>query len=236
MALSTVTLEEIDHATNRVIRTAARLTDADIGAPSLLPGWTRGHVLAHIARHADSTVNLLTWARTGVETPQYASPQARDAEIERGSARPVRAQVADLEQSAERLRTAITAMPAAAWQAVVRNRAGRWLPARDLLWARLREVEVHHVDLDAGYAPARWPAAFVTGLLAEVVTDFSRRDDIAAIRLRTPDQEMVVGVGEPRVTVAGASYALAAWLIGRSDGADLTVDPAGRVPRLPAWR
>jgi maleylpyruvate isomerase len=27
--------------------------EADVRAPSLLPGWTRGHVLSHIARNAD---------------------------------------------------------------------------------------------------------------------------------------------------------------------------------------
>ena len=45
----------------------------------LLPGWTVGHVLTHVARNADAYTNLLTWARTGVETPAYASPEAREA-------------------------------------------------------------------------------------------------------------------------------------------------------------
>ncbi len=33
--------------------------------PSLLPGWTRGHVLTHIARNADSFVRVLEAARSG---------------------------------------------------------------------------------------------------------------------------------------------------------------------------
>jgi len=45
--------------------------------PSALPGWTRGHLLTHLARNADALVNLLTWARTGIPTPMYASPDQR---------------------------------------------------------------------------------------------------------------------------------------------------------------
>ena len=80
-----VLLPEIDRATARLLATARKLDDADLAAPSRLPGWTRGHVLAHLARNADGCVNLLTWARTGIETPQYASDERRDADIETGA-------------------------------------------------------------------------------------------------------------------------------------------------------
>ncbi|MDP9427768.1 MAG: maleylpyruvate isomerase N-terminal domain-containing protein, partial [Actinomycetota bacterium] len=58
-----------------------RLTDEELDRPSLLPGWGRRHVLAHVARNADALLNLLTWARTGAETPMYPSAEARDAGI-----------------------------------------------------------------------------------------------------------------------------------------------------------
>ena len=60
------------------MRTVAALTDSQARAPSLLPGWTRGHVVTHLARNADALRNLLTWARTGIPTPMYPSRQARD--------------------------------------------------------------------------------------------------------------------------------------------------------------
>jgi maleylpyruvate isomerase len=60
-------------ATQRLQDTVAGLTDQQAREPSLLPGWSRGHVLTHLARNADSLRNLLIWARTGVETPQYAN-------------------------------------------------------------------------------------------------------------------------------------------------------------------
>ena len=50
-----------------VERAAAELDPGQVAGPSRLPGWSRGHVLSHLARNADALVNLLTWARTGIE-------------------------------------------------------------------------------------------------------------------------------------------------------------------------
>src|SRR6266511_2471447 len=64
-----VLMTDVDQATEALLRTAEALDDGAVAAPSLLPGWTRGHVLTHLARQADAITNLLTWARTGVDTP-----------------------------------------------------------------------------------------------------------------------------------------------------------------------
>lgn len=229
-------IAQVTLATDRLVATCRSLSDADLKAPSLLPGWSRGHVLAHVARNADGLVNLLTWARTGVETPQYASQQARDADIEAGTSRPVAEQITDLVTSARRFRQAATSLPEAAWNAAVRGRGGQKLTARDLPWMRLREVEIHHVDLDAGYTPRQWPAGFLERLLPEVAGDFARRTDVPPVRLRSAGVDMVLGVGDPELTVTGEAHAVLGWLLGRSDGAGLTVAPPGPVPPLPAWR
>ncbi len=65
---------------------AHRATDASLTTPSHLPGWSRAHVIAHVARNAHALVNLLTWARTGVETPMYADDHQRTNEIEANAA------------------------------------------------------------------------------------------------------------------------------------------------------
>ena len=80
-------MARIGEATDRLLASAAALTDASAGEPSLLPGWTRGHVLTHVARNGDGLGNLLRWARTGTETPMYASREARRADIEAGAGR-----------------------------------------------------------------------------------------------------------------------------------------------------
>ena len=68
--------------------TVGAIPDAALDQPSRLPGWTRQTLLAHVTRNADALVNLLAWASTGVPTPMYASPTARDAEIRQTAALP----------------------------------------------------------------------------------------------------------------------------------------------------
>ncbi|MEK2478805.1 maleylpyruvate isomerase N-terminal domain-containing protein [Streptomyces noursei] len=98
----TEALGPITASTDRFLQTVRALTDADIAGATLVPPWTRGHVITHVARATDSLCRLLTWARTGVETPQYASMDARAAEIEAGARRPVRELAADVVATAER--------------------------------------------------------------------------------------------------------------------------------------
>src|SRR3954454_12113758 len=161
-----VLMTDVDRATERLLRTAESLEQGTIAQPSMLPGWTVGHVLTHVARNADAYTNLLTWARTGVETPAYATPTARAEGIEAGFGRPLAEQIADLREAHERFADAAAAMPAEAW-AVHLPPTGA--SAAAVPWARLREVEVHHVDLGRGYTPENWSDAFALRLLREIV-------------------------------------------------------------------
>src|SRR5487761_801865 len=45
--------DQVDVATQRLLDDARTLSEADLRAASLLPGWTRAHVLAHVAAFAD---------------------------------------------------------------------------------------------------------------------------------------------------------------------------------------
>src|SRR5690242_6281236 len=83
-------LASVRDATDRLLTAAAALDNAAVTQPSRLPGWTRGHVLAHLARNADALVNVLEGR------PMYVSGQARDAEIERDAPRPLDAQLMDV--------------------------------------------------------------------------------------------------------------------------------------------
>ncbi|MEH1099802.1 maleylpyruvate isomerase family mycothiol-dependent enzyme [Micromonospora sp. CPCC 205561] len=227
---------EVEAATDRLLRTAATFDGAGLAAASLLPGWTRGHVLTHLARNADGLVNLLTAARTGEPIPMYASAAARDADIEAGAARPPAAQLDDLRRCADRFTEAVAAMPVQAWAATVQTRRGPW-PAAMLVWGRLREIEVHHVDLDAGYRPSDWSEAFGHRLLHEVVDGLAHRADVPPMVLRFDGSRHELVLGDPTAapTIAGAAPELAAWLIGREPGAVLTVTPDGPLPQPPEW-
>jgi maleylpyruvate isomerase len=228
-------MTEVQRATARLLATARTLDGAGRAAPSLCPGWTRGHVLAHVARNADGCTNLLTWARTGVETPQYASADARESDIKADAPRPLDEQLDDLAASAQRFAEAASTMPAAAWFVTIRWMSGATAPAAQVPWSRLREVEVHHVDLDAGYGPADWSESFTQRLIHEA----SRTLSGLSVRLEPDGANHPVDVGEvddatPRVS--GPAHVLAAWLIGRGDGAGITVIPDGPLPAVPSWK
>ncbi|MCW3841742.1 maleylpyruvate isomerase family mycothiol-dependent enzyme [Micromonospora yasonensis] len=228
---------EVEDATARLLRTVAAFGAADVAAPSRLPRWSRGHVLTHLARNADGFVNLLTAARTGEPIPMYAGPQARAADIEAGAARSPADLFDDLLRSADRFTAAVAAMPTEAWTATVATPRGPRLAAL-LVWGRLREVEVHHVDLAAGYQPADWPEAFSHRLLHEVAADLSDRSPAPAMMLRfagSGRHELGIGDVTGAPTISGSAPELAAWLIGRSAGEVLTVTPDGPLPTPPEW-
>src|ERR1700728_991100 len=80
-------LRDLRSATDRLLADIEGLPDRAAREPSLLPGWTRGHVLTHLARNAEGGTRLLIWARTGTPSYEYESLEARAAAIEAGSGR-----------------------------------------------------------------------------------------------------------------------------------------------------
>ncbi len=50
----------VESATDTLLATVSRLTDADLDHPSLCEGWTRGHVVAHLARNAEAIAGWWT--------------------------------------------------------------------------------------------------------------------------------------------------------------------------------
>jgi maleylpyruvate isomerase len=235
-------LASIAEATGRLLSTVGTLTDSRMREPSLLPGWTRGHVLAHVARNADGLANLLRWAQTGVQTPMYASAEARAAGIEAGAGRPAAELADDVRATADAFAAAAAGLPDAAWAAEVRALAGPPFPARGAFQRRLSEVEIHHVDLAAGYRPGDWPAGFVTDTLARVAGSFAGREDTPAclVSAAGTGPEFRIGRDAPVTAptrVQGPADTLLAWLIGRDGGSGLQVSGADpTLPVLPAWR
>jgi maleylpyruvate isomerase len=234
-------LAMVTASTARLLEAAHGLTDEQARAASRLPGWTRGHVLTHLARNADGLANLLTWARTGVVTPMYGSQQERDDDIEAGEGRTAAELTADLAASAAAFAAAGADIPGPAWATEVRGIRGDSHPAWYTLWRRLQEVEIHHVDLGLDYGPADWPAEFAATSLRGISGQFNRPGCPAA-RLLAADSGAQYAIGpepaagqRPGPAVTGPTRQLLAWLIGRSQGEELTAQPAGPLPDVPAW-
>jgi maleylpyruvate isomerase len=195
------------------------LDDAALDEPCALPGWSRRHLLAHVASNAEAIGRLLTWARTGVETPMYASPEQRAADIETGATRPdLRAWVAE---SAGDLARAMAGTPAAAWDAWVVTAQGRTVRARETPWLRARETCVHAVDLDAGVTFDDLPPDFLAALINDVATWRSTRPGLAVVLVTPRTHHEITGEGRPRRVELPLATA-AAWL-------------TGRLPDLPRW-
>jgi len=154
-----VTLAGIDAAAQALQATADELTAEQASAPSLLPGWSRGHVLTHVARNADALANLLHTARTGEPRAAYASAEARAAAIDAGAARRPADLAADLASSAAAWRAEAAALPESSRFTVVAV-LGDAFPAAQVFTRRLHEIVLHHTDLGTGFGPADWPAAY----------------------------------------------------------------------------
>ncbi|WP_020575310.1 maleylpyruvate isomerase family mycothiol-dependent enzyme [Actinopolymorpha alba] len=225
----------IQAATSQLMETAESLNEREVQAPSLLPGWTRAHVLTHVARNADGGRRLLVWARTGVETSEYPSMQARAAEIEAGAVRSLAELVADVRDSADKFAEEYARMSPQAWQSTVRWTGGHLGPALQGAEGRLFEVLIHHVDLDAGYRPTDWPHAFTTQALADISAYMSTRADAPAVRLHAEDTQASysIGDGQAGIPIHGTQAALLAWLLGRSAGDDLVAPTKCSIPKMP---
>lgn len=158
------------------------LTEDQARGPSLLPDWTVGHVLTHIARNADSVVRRLEGAVRGSIVDQYPGGYAgRAAEIEAGAGRTVLELLDDVTESATRLEAVCLSIPEAAWERPVRGVTGVERPARTMMLSRWREVEVHHADLGLGYGPADWPEGLIARWLPSELERLPQRTDPSAL-------------------------------------------------------
>lgn len=137
--------------------------------PSVLPGWSRKHLLAHIAANATALGHLVRWAATGEPTPMYSSSGERAAGIENGSRLPSGELTAWLRRSADELEGAMTRLSDEQWLAPVVTAQGRTVPALEVPWLRAREVGVHAVDLAMGVSFADLPAGFLDALCDDVI-------------------------------------------------------------------
>jgi maleylpyruvate isomerase len=212
------------------------LDDVAVHGPSRLTGWTRGHVVSHLARNADGLVNLLHWARTGIESPMYPSPADREADIEEGAHRLVQVQQEDLRAADERFFMATEVMSEMDWEAGVTDRHGDPLAVSLVPWMRLTEVLVHHVDLNVGLDFDR--VVELAGEQAELLVDYvvTRYDDqpgIPSLRLvvdlPSGDERIwLLGDGARRTEIRRPAAPALAWLTGRER-------QAAGLPALPAW-
>ncbi|MBA8826022.1 maleylpyruvate isomerase [Saccharopolyspora lacisalsi] len=233
----TALLSAIENATSWLLETVHGLDEKEIRRHSLLPGWTRAHVVSHLARNADGCVNLLTWARTGVEHPMYASKEDRDADIQEGSVRSRWLLYEDLRAACARFAQSARKLPGAAWTAEIVGAPGKPIAAHEILRARLLEVWVHLVDLECGIGFDAIPLSDVELLLDDTIRQLAGRPDVPATTIVTDfsdGRRRTWSIGNPQAEhrqVRGDPDMLLGWLLGRYSNEALS----GDIPRVPTW-
>jgi maleylpyruvate isomerase len=207
-------LRRVADAQARFEAAISSLDDARAASPCLLPGWTIGHLLTHVARNADSHIRRIEGARRGAVVEQYVGGfEGRARDIEQGAARSASDLIADVRDTAQRLAGAWPVGPDAAWSMVSADVSGRERRLHDLPGRRWQELEVHLVDLGTGPTIADWPDDFVHDRLPEL------RDSLA--------ERLAQGAEPPSPGSLNETEELA-WLYGRLTRPDL--------PELAPWR
>ncbi|OWA04311.1 mycothiol maleylpyruvate isomerase [Streptomyces sp. CS113] len=219
-------LASVRAATDRLLTAVGKLDNASVTESSRLPGWSRGHVLAHLARNADALVNVLEGR------PMYVSGEARDADIERDAPRPLDAQLTDVRESAARFQE-VSAVPAD-WSRTVELRNGITDSASRVPFRRWAEVELHHVDLCIGYELEDLPAEFTERETDFLAARFAGHPEVPPTLLTDGTRAWRTGreADAAEVTVTGPPADLLGWLAGRRAGSALTVE-GGALPVLP---
>jgi maleylpyruvate isomerase len=224
-AVEVVGLVRMAHT--RVAGLVDGLTDAQARAASVLPGWSRGHVITHLAELARAFVRQVDIALDGRTAEVYEGGRpARDAAIEAKAGRPAAELRADLLAANTELENAWQGLTDADWARPIRYRDGVLLGTA---YARWRETEIHAADLDLGYRSADWSDELV-GYLVDFLA--ARVQDGVALTITAGRVRRTIGSGAP-VAVQGELTDVVAWLAGRTPIGELAT--TAPLPELGRW-
>jgi maleylpyruvate isomerase len=205
-------LAELHKAADVVASTAAKFTDEDVKAPSALPGWTKGHVLAHLEGISNAMARQLEYAARGETIELYDGGQdGRNKAIEMAAGHSADAHREDLNAGLGRVLKAFDSLECdSGWQAPIAYRAGVVLDGGLALW---RELVIHTADLNAGYGPETWSRPFCEHLFDFLAARVAPGDRLVVQPLALPP--VILGDGARSTVISGMITDIAAWLAGR---------------------
>ncbi len=207
---------------------AADLSDAELDGPSLLEGWSRRQLIAHLGYNAAGVCRLLKGAAAGVVTGMYASAEQRAADIAESVGLDANAVYSLFDTEAQRLETAWRTLPTEAWSLMVKTPQGTPVPASETLWMRSREVWIHAVDLDTGATFDMIPSVVQETLFDEVIVNWRASGKTVGV---DGDSTAVITMSVDDMSAQGTMPALLSWMTGRGSAG---ISPAGVAP-APAW-
>lgn len=228
-------LDALRLSDQRAIRTVDSLTDEQWREPSVLPDWSRAHVVAHLALNAEGFARALDAIQDNDTLAIYDSNDARNAAIEKlATADP--SQIRDRYFAATtRLRHTFGALTEDQWRQSVHRvpEAPAW-SVEALPSFRRREVEVHHADLGTTHTALDWPSDFTASLLDLLTRNHAESELTPVFAIKATDLDRTWPVGGYSPVVSGPAGALAWWLMGRDGNTDLTSEQ-GPLPAVGPW-
>ncbi|MHA7860807.1 maleylpyruvate isomerase family mycothiol-dependent enzyme [Tessaracoccus sp. Y36] len=198
--------------TSLLLGTTIGFTDEDWASPTKLSGWSRSHVAAHLVEGARAMVRVIGELQDGVQSEMYGSRGEDHQAIELGAISGGLALQIELDTSASELQGLLPEMEGDHRE--IRLRDGHSIPARRIPLARLSEVVLHHLDLDAHFTPSVLAPDVALALLAFQVERIGHRDDYPPLRLVADEgYEGTVGRTVEPATFHGPAADLLAWLM-----------------------
>ncbi|MEZ2391012.1 maleylpyruvate isomerase family mycothiol-dependent enzyme [bacterium RCC_150] len=205
-------LAELHRAAGIASEAAATIDDDGVKAPSELPGWTRGHVLAHIAGIANAMARQLEYAARGEVIELYdGGYEGRTKAIELAANHSSSEHREAVESALSRALKAFDQLDGSGWDARISYRDGSVFDGGKALW---RELVIHVTDLGTGRGPETWSRPFCEHLFDFLAARVPGDRKFVLQPLGLP--QVVLGAGKQSIAINGMITDIAAWLAGRA--------------------
>lgn len=190
----------------------AGLSDADLRVETDLPGWTRGHVVAHIAHVSYAVARQVEFALRGESVEFYDGGQGgRTQAIEMAAGHSASEHQRNLDAALSRVLSALAGLSQEQWQLSISYRNGTVFDGALALW---RELVIHLADLNVGRGPETWSKEFCLYMIEFLSARIPADLRLKLLPLALPP--MTVGDGQNAVSVSGMLTDITAWLAGRT--------------------
>jgi maleylpyruvate isomerase len=225
-------LEDCRSAGMTLCEAIAGVGDDFVRAPSRLPGWSRGHVLAHMVNAGDGVARQVEYAARGELIEFYdGGRDGRNAAIEADAKLPASAHQERVGRVIGRLSRTWPEIGSPLWDQRVAYRDGTVVDVALTWW---RELRIHLVDLDAGVGADTWSEEFCWHLFdflaprlpADMNVDL-RPDGLEP--WQAPDAS-----SQSSIVVRGGVRDIAMWLAGRTPDQLPVAHAGGKQRILPA--
>lgn len=205
-------LDRLKAAADNVSLKVDGLADADVVVPTELPGWTRGHVLAHLAHVSNAVARQIEYALRGERIEFYdGGTGGRTQAIEMNAGHAAAEHREYISTALTRAFLVLDALDESQWTLPVSYRDG---DVRGVALAYWRELVIHLADLQLGRGPETWSKEFCLYLIEFLSVRVP--DGLRLKLLPVGLAPLTIGTGTRTVSISGMLTDIVAWLAGRT--------------------